>query len=103
MLDIIIRNGKIVDGTGSPAFMGEIGIRGDRIVEVGRITESAVREIDATDRIVTPGFVDTHTHLDAQLFWDPYASPVCWHGSTTARATTLVYSTPRFRPQDQHA
>ena len=84
MLDIIIRNGTIVDGTGSSAFMGDIGIRGDRIIEVGRITESAVREIDATDRIVTPGFVDTHTHLDAQLFWDPYASPVCWHGSTTA-------------------
>ena len=98
MLDIAIRNGTIVDGTGAPAFQGDVGIKGDRVVAVGEVSESAAREIDATGRIVTPGFVDTHTHLDAQIFWDPYASPVCWHGSTTALIGNCSVTTPQCGP-----
>lgn len=84
MYDIVIKNGTLVDGTGVPARQGDVAITGDRIVEVGTVTDSARRVIDASGLLVTPGFVDTHTHLDAQLFWDPYASPVCWHGVTSA-------------------
>ncbi|MAV24747.1 MAG: hypothetical protein CMQ05_01335 [Gammaproteobacteria bacterium] len=101
MLDIAIRNGTIVDGTGAPAFQGDVGIKGDRVVAVGEVSESAAREIDATGRIVTPGFVDTHTHLDAQIFWDPYASPVCWHGSTTALIGNCSVTYAPVRPDQK--
>ena len=74
--DIIIRNGTVVDGTGAPARRADVAIKGDRIVEItdlddGGIDAKGAREIDAEGRLVTPGFVDIHTHLDAQLAWDP--------------------------------
>ena len=86
--DIIIRNGTVVDGTGAPSRLADIGIAADRIVEIvdsteGGITAKGRREIDATDRLVTPGFVDIHTHLDAQLAWDPIGTSSCWHGVTS--------------------
>jgi N-acyl-D-amino-acid deacylase len=83
MHDIVIRHGDVVDGTGSPPARADVAIDGDRITEVGVVSERGEREIDASDRLVTPGFVDIHTHLDAQLFWDPVASSSCWHGVTT--------------------
>ena len=82
-IDLVIRSGSIVDGTGSPAFTADIAVEGDRIVEVGKVGSKGKREIDADGQIVTPGFVDIHTHLDAQLAWDPIASPSCWHGVTS--------------------
>ncbi|HAQ03420.1 MAG: amidohydrolase family protein [Acidimicrobiales bacterium] len=82
-IDLVIRSGSIVDGTGSPAFTADIAVEGDRIVEVGKVDSKGKREIDADGQIVTPGFVDIHTHLDAQLAWDPIASPSCWHGVTS--------------------
>jgi len=82
--DLIIRNGTIVDGTGAPAYVGDIAIDGDRIVEVGQVSASARREIDATGLLVTPGWVDIHTHYDGQASWDPLLSPSSWHGVTTA-------------------
>ncbi|MDA0792143.1 MAG: amidohydrolase family protein [Proteobacteria bacterium] len=103
MYDIAIRNGTLVDGTGADARRADVGIRGDRIVEVGTLSESARREIDATDRLVTPGFIDTHTHLDAQLFWDPYASPVCWHGVTTALIGNCSVTYAPVRPEQRDA
>ena len=81
--DVVIRGGRVVDGLGSPMKEADVAILGDRIVAVGEITGSGQREIDAKDRIVTPGFVDIHTHLDAQLAWDPIGSSSCWHGITS--------------------
>jgi N-acyl-D-aspartate/D-glutamate deacylase len=83
MLDLVIRNGRIIDGTGTPAVSGDIGIRDGRIVAIGRITETARRTLDAHGRVVSPGFVDAHTHYDAQVFWDGTLSPSCYHGVTT--------------------
>lgn len=84
MRDLIIRNGTIVDGTGAAPFVGDIAIDGDRIVAVGEVAGPARREIDARGMIVTPGWVDIHTHYDGQATWDPLLAPSSWHGVTTA-------------------
>ncbi|MGZ4733960.1 MAG: N-acyl-D-amino-acid deacylase family protein [Acidimicrobiia bacterium] len=82
-LDLVIRHGTVIDGTGRAGFAGDVAIRGDRIVAVGTVDARGTREIDATDRYVTPGFVDLHTHLDAQIGWDPLLTSSCWHGVTS--------------------
>jgi N-acyl-D-aspartate/D-glutamate deacylase len=82
--DLIIRGGTVVDGSGAAARRADVAIAGDRIVAVeDRLDARASREIDAEDRLVTPGFVDVHTHLDAQLGWDPLPTSSCWHGITS--------------------
>src|SRR5262252_6186426 len=83
MHDLVIRNGKIVDGTGAPAFIGDIAIDGDLIASVGSEAGAGRREIDASGLLVTPGFVDIHTHYDGQVTWDPFLAPSSWHGVTT--------------------
>jgi N-acyl-D-amino-acid deacylase len=84
MHDLVIRNGTIVDGSGGEPFQGDVAIVGGRIAELGRTVGRGREEIDARDRLVTPGFVDIHTHLDGQATWDPLLTPSCWHGVTTA-------------------
>ncbi len=84
MLDIVIRNGRIVDGSGLPAFHGDVGIESGRLRRVGgQLTGEARRTIDAAGRVVAPGFIDPHTHFDAQLLWDGQARPALEHGITT--------------------
>ena len=83
MHDLIIRNGRIVDGTGAETFIADVAIDGDKISEVGNVAGSAKREIDAAGKLVTPGFVDAHTHYDGQVTWDSELAPSSWHGVTT--------------------
>src|ERR1700728_1504853 len=82
--DMVIRNGTVVDGSGLGSFRADVGIVGDRIGYVGRIRDRAAHEIDAEGHAVTPGFIDGHTHMDAQVFWDATGSSSCWHGVTSA-------------------
>ena len=99
-LDLVIRNGTIVDGTGAPRVTGDVGISGDRIVAVGTVDGKGAREIDATDRVVTPGFVDLHTHLDAQVGWDPMLTSSCWHGVTSVVMGNCGVTFAPVRPED---
>jgi N-acyl-D-aspartate/D-glutamate deacylase len=99
--DVIIRGGTVVDGTGAPARRADVGIVGDRIAEIAPGREGAAgREIDATGRLITPGFVDIHTHLDAQIHWDPIASSSCYHGVTSIVMGNCGVTFAPCRPSD---
>src|SRR5215470_8373320 len=82
-LDLVIKNGWVVDGSGLPRYRADVGVKEGRIATIGRIRESAREVIDAEGRVVSPGFVDGHTHMDAQVFWDPLGTSSCWHGITS--------------------
>ena len=82
--DLVIRNGTVIDGTGGSPREGDVAIDGQRITAIGEVTGTGKEEIDAAGHLVTPGFVDLHTHLDAQIGWDPHMTSVTWHGVTTA-------------------
>ena len=104
--DIIIRNGTVVDGTGSDPRRADVALSGDRISEIidledGGIDGSATREIDAEGRLVTPGFVDIHTHLDAQLTWDPIGTSSCWHGVTSVVMGNCGVTFAPCKPEDR--
>ena len=81
--DVAIRNGTLVDGSGAPPRRADVGVSEGRVVAVGELEGGAKRTLDADGCFVTPGFVDIHTHLDAQICWDPIASSPCWHGVTS--------------------
>src|SRR5215204_4972857 len=84
MHDLVIRGGTVVDGSGGAPFVADVAIDGDRIVAVGENLGGGATEIDASGKIVTPGFVDVHTHYDGQATWDAEMAPSSWHGVTTA-------------------
>jgi len=81
--DLVIKNGTVIDGSGLPRYRADVAVRHGRIAAIGRIREAAREVIDADGQVVTPGFVDGHTHMDAQVFWDPMGTCSCWHGVTT--------------------
>ncbi len=81
--DLVIRNGTVVDGSGIDSYRADVGIVGDRIATIGRIRDTGRTEVDAEGHVVTPGFIDGHTHMDAQVFWDPYGTCSCYHGITS--------------------
>jgi N-acyl-D-aspartate/D-glutamate deacylase len=98
MLDLVIRGGEVIDGTGGPRRLADIAVAGGRVVEIGSITERAAREIDAEGRVVAPGFVDVHTHFDAQAFWDTTLSPSPLHGVTTVLAGNCGFTIAPLDP-----
>ena len=103
MHDIVIRGGTIIDGTGRPPFTGDLAIEGERIVAVGGRQGPARRDIDAAGLLVTPGWVDAHTHYDGQAMWDPLLAPSCWHGVTTAIFGNCGVGFAPVRPQHRAA
>ncbi|HEX4198829.1 MAG TPA: amidohydrolase family protein [Caulobacteraceae bacterium] len=99
--DIVIRGGDIVDGTGAEPFRADLGVTGGRIAEIGKITERGTEEIDADGLTVSPGFIDLHTHLDAQVGWDPDLTPISWHGVTTALMGNCGVTFAPCKPADR--
>ncbi|MFF7053421.1 amidohydrolase family protein [Streptomyces griseorubiginosus] len=98
MLDHVIRGAAVVDGTGAAAFTADVGIRDGRIAAIGHVTEETRTTEDATGLVLAPGFVDPHTHYDAQLFWDPYATPSLNHGVTTVAAGNCGFTLAPLNP-----
>jgi len=101
MLDVVLRGGRVCDGTGAPARTADVGISGGRIAAVGRVDGSAHRTFDVNGLIVSPGFVDVHTHYDAQVTWDGLCTPSCWHGITSVVVGNCGFSLAPCRAADR--
>ncbi len=99
--DLLIKNARIVDGTGGPSIHGSIGVEDGRITAVGQAAGSAKRVIDAQGLVAAPGFIDMHTHYDAQITWDPLCTPSCYHGTTTVVMSNCGYAMAPVRPADR--
>ena len=99
--DLVICGGTVVDGSGARRFTADVGIKDGTIAEVGRITSAAARTIDASGLIVSPGFIDGHTHMDAQVAWDPLGSCSCWHGVTSVVMSNCGFALAPCKPEDR--
>lgn len=99
--DLVIRQGLIVDGLGNPPYLGDIAIDGDKIVEIGVVTSAGTKEINADGNLITPGFVDIHTHLDAQFGWDPLGTSSCYHGITSVVLGNCGVTFAPCKPKDR--
>jgi N-acyl-D-amino-acid deacylase len=100
--DLLIKNGWVVDGSGRPRYRADVGVKGGKIAAIGRIRESAKEVLDAEGQVVAPGFVDGHTHMDAQIFWDPLGTCSCWHGITTVVMGNCGFTLAPCAKEDRH-
>jgi N-acyl-D-amino-acid deacylase len=100
--DLVIKNGTVIDGSGMPRFRADVAVHRGRIASIGRIRESAREVVDAEGHVVAPGFVDGHTHMDAQIFWDPIGTSSCYHGITTAVMGNCGFTLAPCAAKDKH-
>jgi N-acyl-D-aspartate/D-glutamate deacylase len=100
--DLVVRGGTVVDGSGLPGFRADVGVTGGRIARIGRIHDRGRDEVDARGQVVTPGFVDGHTHMDAQVAWDPLGTCSCWHGVTTVVMGNCGFTLAPCRMDEKH-
>ncbi len=100
--DLVIKNGMVIDGSGLPRYRADIGVRHGRIAAIGRIREQAREVVDADGQVVAPGFVDGHTHMDAQIFWDPLGTCSCWHGVTSVVMGNCGFTLAPCAKSDRH-
>jgi N-acyl-D-amino-acid deacylase len=100
--DLLIKNGWVVDGSGRPRYRADVGVSAGKIAAIGRIRESAREVLDAEGQVVAPGFVDGHTHMDAQVFWDPLGTCSCWHGITTVVMGNCGFTLAPCAKEDRH-
>tara|TARA_R110002073_G_scaffold2950_8_gene19660 strand:+ start:11012 stop:12730 length:1719 start_codon:yes stop_codon:yes gene_type:complete len=101
MYDLIIKNGTVIDGTGADRFIADVAIKDGKVAKIGTITDSATKEIDAQGKLVTPGWVDIHTHYDGQATWDPLLAPSSWHGVTTVVMGNCGVGFAPVKPNDR--
>jgi N-acyl-D-aspartate/D-glutamate deacylase len=99
--DLVIRKGTVIDGSGLAPYRADVGVQGGRITRIGRIVDRGRQEIDAEGHVVTPGFVDGHTHMDAQVFWDQLGTCSCWHGVSTVVMGNCGFTLAPSRPDER--